>query len=107
MLPISFGRTGGNSMAFTRYALLLVMLATSAFAADFRAGEVIVKFKDGAFQTRKAMEALYDAAGVKSVKRFPKSAPGLEHLTLDSGVKVQDAIAALEKSDVVEYAQPN
>jgi subtilisin family serine protease len=97
----------GKLMHYALRALLVLVFATSAMAADFRAGEVIVKFKDGAAQSRKAMEALYDAAGVKSVKRFAKAAPGLEHLTLLETVKVQDAIAALEKSDAVEYAQPN
>src|SRR5262245_28728358 len=90
-----------------RFALLALFFATSAIAAEFRDGEVIVKFKDGAVQSRKAMEDLYDAAGVKKVKRFARTAPGLEHLLLRENVKVQDSIAALEKSGVVEYAQPN
>lgn len=92
-----------------RFAAVLVTLLVSAtsFAAEYKEGEVIVKYKDGAFRSRISMNALYDAAGVKSVRRYGGIMKGFEQLALAEGVKVQDSIAALQRSESVEYVQPN
>ena len=89
--------------------MLAILAATTAMAApaEFRPGEVIVKYKDGAVRTRASMNALYDAAGVRSVERFSSRLGGMEHLFLDANVKTQDANAALLHDASVEYAQPN
>jgi subtilisin family serine protease len=78
-----------------------------ASTGEFKAGEVLVKYKDGAFRSRISMNALYDAAGVQAVKHLNGLMSGMDHITLADGVKVQDAIASFMKSDAVEYAQPN
>jgi hypothetical protein len=87
-------------------ALLLSLSAAAAFGAEFKPGEVIVKFKTGEaglIRTRAATNLLYKAAGVRSVERFS----GVERLVLEDNVKVEDALAELRKSDLIEYAQPN
>lgn len=93
-----------------KHAFLFVALflgAAGASAAEYRAGEVIVKYKEGADRSRLKMNAMYDAAGVKSVKRFQGIMKGYEQLILEDGVKVQDAIAELMRNESVEYVQPN
>ncbi len=88
----------------TILALVFGLAANLAFgASDYVPGQVLVKFKTGAIRTRTEMNILYANAGVRSIERFS----GIEKLTLNENVKVQDAIAALMKSDQVEYAQPN
>jgi subtilisin family serine protease len=91
------------SVAFI-LSFVLGLAANSAFgAAEYRSGEVIVKYKTGVLRPRLVMNDLYQAAGVRSVERFS----GLEKLVLQENVKVEDAIAELQKSGLVEYAQPN
>jgi subtilisin family serine protease len=87
--------------------LSLTLVAAVANAAEFRAGEIIVKYKDGAVRTRSAMNSLYDAAGVKSVKRYRGVMKGFEQIVLSEDVKLQDALAAFQLHAAVEYAQPN
>lgn len=103
---------GGSEMfsystALRGIALSMLMVATMASAAEFKSGEVIVKYKDGSFRTRTTMNSLYDAAGVETVQRYSELMGGMEHLLLKENVKVQDAIAELMRNDNVEYAQPN
>ncbi len=83
--------------------VVLALVANVAAAAEYAPGEVLVKFKTGLMRSRAAMNQLYEAAGVRSIERFS----GIEKLVLKDGVKVQDAIAALQHSDFVAYAQPN
>ena len=85
-----------------------VVLVTGLVSAqaDYRASEVIVKYKEGFRRDRKTMEQIYDAAGVVKVKRFPGTHQ-LEQLILSEKIKVEDAIDALERSPYVEYAEPN
>jgi subtilisin family serine protease len=85
--------------------LLSLALATSASAASFKAGEVLVKFKDGISRTE--MNELYRAVGVRDVRRFKGTMVGLEKFVLERGVEVTDAISRLQASSAVEYAQPN
>ncbi len=87
--------------------LAFAFTASAANAAEYKAGEVIVKYKDGALRTRTVMSALYDAAGAERVKHYKGSMKGYERILLSDSVKVEDAIAELERSPLVEYAQPN
>lgn len=84
-------------------AVVLALVANVASAAEYKPGEVLVKFKTGLMRSRVAMTELYAAAGVRSIERFS----GIERLVLKDNVKVEDAIAELLKSDFVAYAQPN
>jgi subtilisin family serine protease len=83
------------------------MVGGKGFAAEYQPGEVLVKYKDGAIRTRLFMDQMYDSAGVRTVKRFTGMMKGVERLILNDDIKVQDAIAELQKNDAVEYAQPN
>ncbi len=82
---------------------LASLLAVSAFAAEYKQGEVIVKYKQGA-RSRLMMNAMYDAMGVKKVRRISQN---LEQLSFSETIKVTDAVAKLSKDPSVEYAQPN
>jgi len=85
----------------------IFLVAHFAVGAEFRPGEVIVKYRDGFFRTRAAANKLYDAIGVKNVRRYSGLMKGYEHLVLEQNVDVQNAIASLKKDRTVEYAQPN
>ncbi len=90
------------------FALALQALATGAMAdAEFKAGEVIVKYRDGVVRPRESMNLLYHSAGVRAVRHFRGNMKGFEHVILDENVKVQDAIAEFERNPMVDYAQPN
>ena len=89
-------------------ALVFGLAANTALASadsrgEYKPGEVIVKYKTGVLRTRMVMNELYQAAGVRSIERFS----GVEKLLLQDSVKVVDAIAELQRSELVEYAQPN
>ncbi|MGZ3697421.1 MAG: S8 family peptidase [Bdellovibrionota bacterium] len=88
-------------------ALSALAIGTMAHAAEFKAGEVIVKYKDGVSRTRIQMNSFYDALGVKSVKHFHGIMEGLDQLVLKDGVKVEDAVHDLSQNGLVEWAQPN
>jgi len=87
--------------------LAIVAAAPAALAAEYKPGEVIVKYKEGIFRARTTMNALYSSIGVENVRRYSGMMNGFEHLTLEDSVKVEDAIAELQKNDAVSYAQPN
>lgn len=82
-------------------------MATASYAAEYRAGELIVKYKDGSFRSRLMMNDLYTAAGVKNVKRMRGIMQGFEQVTLQDNVKMEDAMAEFTRSGAVEYVQPN
>jgi subtilisin family serine protease len=100
-------RRGGKMKSKVLFIILALFAANSVIAAEIKPGEVIVKYKEGARRGRVALNLLYNQTGVKSIKRFSGNMRGFEHLYLEDSVKVEDAIAELEKSDLVEYAQPN
>src|SRR4051794_629551 len=89
--------------------LYFLALATSVgvSAAEFKPGEVIVKYRAGVLRTRSNMNVLYDSVGAKSIQHYTGSMSGFEQLFLNDNVTVEDAIVELRKSKVVEYAQPN
>ena len=89
------------------FVLALSMVCGLANAADFKAGEVIVKYKDGIVRTRTEMNSMYNKLGVKRVKHFSGIMKGFEQLFFDESVKVQDMVADLQKNSSVEYAEPN
>src|SRR4051794_30479345 len=83
------------------------LASVAANAMEYRPGEVIVKYKDGVTRTRDGMQVMYASLGVLSVKRLGTMMKGFEHLIFDPAVSVEDTIAKLEASGVVEYAEPN
>jgi subtilisin family serine protease len=86
---------------------MFIAAAASAASSNQVPGEVIVQYKDGVRRSRAVMDSLYDAVGVQKVRRFSPLMHGLEHLILNKNVSVEQAIAALNRSGSVEWAQPN
>ena len=89
--------------------LLAIFLGTGAYASasEYKADEVIVKYKSGVKRTRQQMNMMYRALGVKKVTHHLGTIGGLDHLVLEQGLKVNDVLFELKKSDLVQYAQPN
>lgn len=100
-------------MVRPRKEVLLVLVfgvlfgSAVASASEYRPGEVIVKYKDGIERTRPGMNALYNSIGVESVTHYSDMMGNYEHLVLGENTDVKEAIAKLERSYTVEYAQPN
>lgn len=86
--------------------LLAVASLEAAVAAEFKSGEVIVKYKD-VVRNRTEMNLLYKDVGVKNIRRYSGIMKGFEQLTLEDHVSVPEAIAQLGRNQNVEYAQPN
>jgi len=99
---------GGKQMFGPWKAVILALaVGVNSFAAEYKPGEVIVKYKPGTVKTKEVTNKLYDFVGVRKVKRFTGMMKGFEHLFLKKNIKVQDAIADLMRNPMVEYAQPN
>lgn len=110
------GVQGGEEVrgfkAITALLSASLTIASTAFAAiqstsDFRPDEIIVKYKDRVRRSRFAMESIYSSVSVVKVKRFSGVMRNFEHLIVDEGTDLKEAIEDLEKSPEVEYAQPN
>ncbi|MGK5081939.1 S8 family peptidase [Bdellovibrionota bacterium FG-1] len=84
-----------------------VLMMGAASASEYRAGELIVKYRDGVSRSRLEMNSLYDTAGVKNVRHFSGIMKGLDHVILNENVNLEDAMAAFMSNPSVEYAQPN
>ena len=76
-------------------------------SADYRAGEVLVKYKDDSFRVMDNTNRLYESVGVRDVGHYTGVLKNFEKLVLKKGISVEQAVADLEKSGMVEYAQPN
>lgn len=72
--------------------------------ADYKEGELLVKFKSGV-ATSSSLK-MHQALGA-SVKGKFKIVPNLEHVVLPEGVSVKDAISQYMADPSVEYAEPN
>jgi hypothetical protein len=90
-------------------AVISLMVSTSVLADEgqYQAGEIIVKYKDNFFRSNALMDHLYDNLGVQNVHYYTGVFNQFEHLILDRDANVQEAIEKLEKSGLVEYAEPN
>jgi len=82
-------------------------VSSVAVGAEYKPGEVIVKYKGGVLRARSEVNTLYNLVGVRSVHHYSGIMRGYEHLILGESVDVETAIAALEKDSTVAYAQPN
>lgn len=100
---------GNNMIRYSWTAVLIAVLSMSfAVASEYVPGEVIVKYKSGWIRSRSDMNALYQSAGIQSVRRLKGNASGMEQLRFDAqSVKMDDVINTLQKDDSVEYVQPN
>jgi len=73
--------------------LVISFFGMTVYAADYKPGEVIVKFKAGS--------AIAGSVGLSSIG---ESDQGLTRIAVDN---VQDAISSLSERDDVEYVEPN
>jgi subtilisin family serine protease len=74
---------------------------SSAEQAQYVPGEVIVKFLDS------ASKATVAAAGGQMIKSFAGGEGRVQHLKLNKGETVEDALERYRHSPAVEYAEPN
>lgn len=86
---------------------IILGIGTQAYGSEFKANEVIVKYRNGIRRTRLQMNALYHSLGVKRVSHNLGAISGLDHLVLEDGLHVQNVVSELRKSEIVAYAQPN
>lgn len=75
---------------------------------QYREGEVIVKYKDGATRSFRSMTEMYSRVSVVGVDRFKGAFKNFEKLTFNTAnLSVEQAVADLQRDPAVEYAQPN
>jgi subtilisin family serine protease len=68
-------------------------------------GAVLVDFRAGATKSQRATAR--GAVSARSHKAVSRSAPGLERLTLEPGISVQDAVRTLNRHGAVRFAEPD
>ncbi len=86
--------------AVTVLAVLLTISVTSASAADYVPGEVVVGYSSASVP-----RGVAPRLGIRSVAASPS--PGVQVLQLDHGVSVSTAISRLRAEPGVTYAVPN
>ena len=74
---------------------------SSVERAQYVPGEVIVKFLDS------ASKATIAAAGGQMIKSFAGGEERVQHVRLNKGETVEDALERYRHSPAVEYAEPN
>jgi subtilisin family serine protease len=77
---------------------------TKIAKAKYMDGELLVKFKSGVAAVSAA--AVHKAVGATVIKNFT-TVPNLQHVRLQKGLSVNDAITAYMSTRDVEYAEPN
>jgi subtilisin family serine protease len=71
---------------------------------NYKEGELLVKFKSGVVKASSLK--VHQAVGASVAKRF-HIVPNLEHVKLQEGLSVKDAITQYMSDPNVEYAEPN
>ena len=99
--------TLGSWILISALTCVLVSEAFTAQAAEVVPGEILVKYRTSAVRNRTAMNSFYRANGVNNVFRFTGSAAGLERVTFDPTLSVEDALKKVMQDPLVEYAHPN
>jgi subtilisin family serine protease len=79
----------------------------SSTELPYRPGEVIVKFKDGVTGTVKNEAKRIAGAAATLDNIGPQGSDQTQLLKLDTGVTVEEAVASLQSSGRVAYAEPN
>jgi subtilisin family serine protease len=83
------------------------VLQKVSYGAEFKQGEVIVKYKSSILRMRSNMNQLYSDIGVNQVRHYSGFMKGFEHLVFKKDVDIQRIIDKLKENPMVEYAQPN
>jgi uncharacterized delta-60 repeat protein len=99
-------KTGYARMVFFVMFLFLLTL-NHGYAdnsnADYRAGELLVKFKSGVSESSR--DKSHGRLGSAKIKKFEKL--NLHHVKLKKGKTVEEAVGEYSKDPDVEYAEPN
>ena len=99
-----------STLFFILIAIQMCIFQTTSTAAPFsdkanyKEGEVLVKFKSGIVSTSSVKA--HQAVGAKVVKKF-KLVQNLEKVELPEGVSVKEAVQSYMVDPNVEYAEPN
>ena len=90
----------------TLVTVVAMGIASIAQGAEYKAGEVLVKFKNDVRRDHTTMQATYAMLGVKKVRRsgLPKNT---EQWILQESGNVEKTVRELSKNAAVAYAQPN
>jgi subtilisin family serine protease len=91
-----------TSMKMSSTRITAQSIISKMEGADYKAGELLVKFRSGAAASLDTHQAIG-----ASVKRKFSLVPYLEHVTLPAGASVEDAIVQYMSDPNVAYAEPN
>lgn len=103
LVPVTAGARPASTAASADAARTAAPLGLAKSTADYKAGEVLVRFKSGV--TIASQSAAHSAVGATVAKSF-RIVPNLYKVNLAKG-SVEDAVRAYEAMPYVEYAQPN
>lgn len=98
-LPVSFAETNQDNAALPIPAADLLQQKP----AKYKPGELIVKFKKDASPEQRAK--VHQKIKSKKVKKFKKV--GVELVSLDPSISVEQAVELFKADPAVEYAEPN
>ena len=82
-----------------------VITGSSAAPAQYKPGELIIKFRDGASSA--TMATARRGRGAQGMKALTAGRHRVHHLTLEKGVTVEEAVTQYRQDPAVEYAEPN
>src|SRR5689334_5727475 len=82
---------------------LISAAAVEAKTTEFRAGEIIVKYREAV--TEKEKDDLHRRHGSKRLKRLERFR--MDHLQVRAGQTVDEAVREMAQDPAVEYAEPN
>jgi subtilisin family serine protease len=96
--------TGGTSEVSQSSSKVTVQSVLSRMERGrYRDGELLVKFRAGIMRTSRAV---HQETGARVVRSF-SAVPNLEHVRLQEGLSVRDAVIRYMNDPNVEYAEPN
>lgn len=96
--------TGGGQQGTTAKVVTAKAILENITDTNYKAGELLVRFKDGTAQS--AMDAVHQAAGATVLKNYP-NVTNLQHVKLPAGLTVENAITQYMADSNVDYAEPN
>lgn len=91
----------------SKVSALLMLGTLSAQAADYKPGELIVRFKEGQTVSAQAVKSLYQSVGVQEVQTFSPLMGRLQTVKLKPGVDTISALQAFQRNPAVAKAQLN
>ena len=96
--------SSGTSDGGASFKISAASILSQMDKANYRDGEVLVKFKSGTVSTSSVKA--HQAVGAQVVKKY-KLVKNLEKVELPAGVSVKEAVQSYLADPNVEYAEPN